>query len=206
MNTSSFLLAAARALSGFFRPQYFPVAGFVVLFQCTYLALLPLAFKALVLLLIVLGTLFLPRLTIRFWRHMNGFSLLHLRRQRHRYFPYLVHILYYAFTLHILHRFHLPAYMSGILVASLLIQVTCAFVNLRWKISMHCAAAGGVVGALVAYSFLFAFDPTTWLCLAILLCGLVGSSRMLLRQHTLGQVLAGTLLGIAGGVTGILMP
>ena len=206
MNTSSFLLTAARALSAVFRPQYFPVAGFLVLFQCTYLALLPFAFKGLVLLLVALGTLLLPRLTVRFWRRMNGFSLLHLRRQRQRYFPYLVHILYYAFTLHILHRFHLPAYMSGILVAALLIQVTCAFVNLRWKISMHCAAAGGVVGALVAYSFLFAFDPTTWLCLAILLCGLVGSSRMLLRQHTLGQVLAGTLLGIAGGVTGILMP
>ena len=184
------LLLGARALSSIFRPQYFPLVGFAALFLFTYLSLLPLAFKALILLIVALGTLLLPRLTIRLWRQMNGLQLHHLRQRQRRFFPYLVFILYYAFTLHLLARFHLPHYMGGILVGSLMIQVATTLINLRWKISVHSAGAGGIIGALVAYGFLFGFNPVWWLCPCILVAGLVGSSRMLLRQHTLWQVLA----------------
>ena len=69
---------------------------------------------------------------------------------------------------------------------------------------MHAAGAGGVVGALLAYSVLFYFNPLWWLSLSILLVGLVGSSRMLLRQHNLWQVLAGSLLGIVCAFVGII--
>ena len=87
----------------------------------------------------------------------------------------------------------------------MLIQGACALINTKWKISMHCAGAGGAIGALIAYSFLFSFNPIWWLCLFIFISGLVGSSRMLLRQHDLWQVVAGTLLGIVGGFAGIIL-
>lgn len=200
-----YLLICARVLSSIFRPQYFPLVGFVALFLFTYLSLLPLAFKGLILIIVLLGTLLLPRLTIRIWRQMNGLKLYHLRLREHRFFPYLVYFLFYAFTLHFINRFHLPYYMGGILVGSLLIQGTCLLINVWWKVSVHSAGAGGVIGALVAYSLLFNFNPVWWLALCILVSGLVGSSRMLLRQHTLWQVLAGTFLGILLGFFGILL-
>lgn len=199
------LLLGARALSSIFRPQYFPLVGFVALFLFTYLSLLPWSFKALILLIVLLGTLLLPRLTIRFWRQTNGLKLHHLRLREHRFFPYLVFLLFYAFTLHFLARFHLPFYMGGILVSSLMIQSACLLINIWWKISVHSAGAGGIIGALVAFSFLFNFNPIWWLSLCIIIAGLVGSSRMLLRQHTLWQVLAGTFLGILLGFTGIIL-
>jgi membrane-associated phospholipid phosphatase len=202
MNKS--LLLGARALSSVFRPQFFPLVGFVALFMFTYLSLLPVAFKAMILLIVALGTLLLPRLTIRVWRQMNHLSLYHLRLREKRFFPYLVHILYYSFTLHLLSYFHLPYYMGGILVGALMIQVSCTLINTRWKISAHCAGAGGVIGALMAYSVLFSFNPIWWLCFCILISGLVGSSRMLLRQHTLWQVVAGNLLGCLCGFIGII--
>ena len=199
------LLLGARALSSIFRPQYFPLVGFVALFLFTYLSLLPWSFKALILLIVLLGTLLLPRLTIRFWRQTNGLKLHHLRLREHRFFPYLIFLLFYAFTLHFLARFHLPFYMGGILVSSLMIQSACLLINIWWKISVHSAGAGGIIGALVAFSFLFNFNPIWWLSLCIIISGLVGSSRMLLRQHTLWQVLAGTFLGILLGFTGIIL-
>ncbi len=199
------LLLGARALSSIFRPQYFPLVGFVALFLFTYLSLLPWSFKALILLIVLLGTLLLPRLTIRFWRQTNGLKLHHLRLREHRFFPYLIFLLFYAFTLHFLARFHLPFYMGGILVSSLMIQSACLLINIWWKISVHSAGAGGIIGALVAFSFLFNFNPIWWLSLCIIIAGLVGSSRMLLRQHTLWQVLAGTFLGILLGFVGIIL-
>ncbi len=197
------ILLAARWLSTIFRPEFLPVVAFVVLFMFTYLSLLPWAFKLSILALIILGTIVLPRWTIRFWRRSRGWELRRLRLRQNRFFPYLIYILYYAFTLHMLKRFHLPHYMSSILIGALLIQGSCALINTKWKISMHCAGAGGAIGALIAYSFLFFFNPIWWLSLLILISGLVGSSRMLLRQHNLWQVIAGTLLGVIGGFIGI---
>ena len=142
-SVESVILLAAHWLSTIFRPEFMPLMGFVGLFLFTYLSLLPWVFKGAVLSLVLLGTVLLPRWTIRFWRKARGWELHLLRLRENRLFPYLIYILYYAFTLHTLNRFHLPVYMSGILIGSLLIQGCCFLINLRWKISMHCAGAGG---------------------------------------------------------------
>jgi len=202
----SYLLSAARWLSLIFRPEFFPLLGFVCLFSFTYLSLLPWAFKGTVLSLVLLGTVLLPRWTIHFWHKVRGWERHFLRIRENRLFPYLIYILYYAFTLHTLSRFHLPLYMSGILVGALMIQACCFLINLRWKISMHCAGAGGIIGALSGYGYLFYFNPIGYICVCILLAGLLGSSRMLLRQHDLWQVIAGTFVGVVGGFLGVLLP
>lgn len=200
------LLIAARILSGIFRPQYYPLLCFLALFLFTYMSMLPWEFKGAVLALVLFGTVLLPRWTIYFWRRASGLELHRLRVRQNRYFPYLIGICYYVFTLHILGRYHLPTFMSGIIVSAIIIQVVCAVINLRWKISTHSAGTGGVCGALVAFSFLFSFNPIWWLCLCILLTGLVATSRMLLRQHSLGQVTAGAVLGALCGFIGIIIP
>ena len=94
--------------------------------------------------------------------------------------------------------------MCGIVVGALFIQGVCLLLNLRWKVSMHAAGAGGIIGALVAYSVVFAFNPVPWLCGTVLLDGMVMTSRMILRQHTLWQVWMGTLVGIVCGYLGIM--
>lgn len=200
------LLLAARLLSGIFRPHYFPVLGFLVLFLFTYLSILPWAYKGTVLLLVLFGTVLLPRWTTYFWRRLNGLERHLLRLRENRYFPYVIGICYYVLTLHLLSRFRLPTYMSGIIIAALIIQVSCAIVNIFWKISTHSAGAGGVCGALIAFSFIFGFNPLWWLCVCILLTGLVGTSRMLLRQHNLTQILCGAAIGFIGGFIGIIIP
>ena len=50
----AFLLKAARWLSTIFRPEFFPLLGFVCLFLFTYLNLLPWAFKGAILSLVLL--------------------------------------------------------------------------------------------------------------------------------------------------------
>ena len=85
--------------------------------------------------------------------------------------------------------------MSSIIVVALAIQVVCAIVNLFWKISTHTAAIGGVAGALIAFSGTFSYNPVWWLCIIIIVAGILGTSRMILRQHSLSQVVAGFLLG-----------
>jgi membrane-associated phospholipid phosphatase len=74
--------------------------------------------------------------------------------------------------------------------------MACALINVWWKISTHTAAIGGVAGALIAFSLIFGFNPIWWLCLVIILAGMVGTSRMILRQHSLSQVITGFGIGL----------
>lgn len=198
-------LKLARAVSGVFRPVYFPVVGVGLVLQFTIMSRFPLWLKLVVLAIVAMGTLVLPRLTIRLWRMMNGWELQVLRHRQRRFFPYIVHLLCYGITLYYLQRMHMPMYVSGLLWGGILIQVVCTIINMWWKISTHCAGAGGVIGVLVAYGFLFYFNPMWWLCVAIMISGIVGTSRMVLRQHTLAQTVVGTILGIICGFTGILI-
>ena len=107
--------------------------------------------------------------------------------------------------MHIFYITHMPHFLMAIVGISLLIQCVCVVVNLWWKVSMHSAGAGGVIGAVIAYAALFGFNPIWWLSLAIFVSGCVMTSRMVLRQHTLAQVLGGTLIGIACGIIGTIL-
>ena len=100
---------------------------------------------------------------------------------------------------------HLPRFMCGIVLGALFIQGVCLLLNLRWKVSMHAAGAGGIIGALAAYSGIFSFNPVWWLCGAFILDGMVMTSRMILRQHSLLQVWTGTIVGIIFGYLGIVL-
>ena len=95
--------------------------------------------------------------------------------------------------------------MGVILIVSLMVQCVCALVNMWHKVSRHSAGTGLIIGALLAYSYIFTFNPTWWLCVAILLSGAVMSSRMMLNNSTLGQVMGGTFIGIVCGLVGIMM-
>ena len=95
-------------------------------------------------------------------------------------------------------------FVSSIILSALVLQILCAIINIWWKISTHTAAIGGVAGALLAFSALFAFNPVWWLCLTLIVAGMLGSARMILRQHSLSQVLGGFGVGFFTALIGIL--
>lgn len=109
--------------------------------------------------------------------------------------PYVISILCYFGCYYFLNSVHVPHVIGGIVVVAMVVQVLCALINVWWKISTHTAAIGGVAGGLVAFSFKFAFNPVWWLCLVLILAGMVGTARMILRQHSLFQVVMGFLTG-----------
>ena len=198
------LIIAARVISLVFTPFYLPVVGLTALFVFSYLSLLPFRYKAAVVGLAYLFTVLSPTLLIHAYRRYNGWTPVELGRKERRMVPYVISIACYFACVYLMERMHIPRFMGGILIAALLIQITCAVINAWWKISTHTAAIGGVAGALFAFADIFGFNPVGWLCGVFMLAGLLGTSRMILRQHTLAQVVAGFWVGFACAVVGIL--
>ena len=194
------IILTARVLSMVFTPFYLPLVGLMALFIFSYMSLLPWQYKLMVLGLVYIFTILLPSIFIHLYRRYQGWDLIELGTRERRMVPYVISILCYFGCYYLMTMLHIPSFMARILLAALLIQILCAVINVWWKISTHSAAIGGVAGAIVAFSFLFSFNPNWWLCVVLIIAGMVGSSRIILRQHSLAQVLTGFLVGLVLGV------
>lgn len=203
MSREKNIIYAARAVSIIFTPFYLPLVGLLALFTFSYLSLLPLGYRLIVLTLVYFFTILLPTFLIHLYRQSQGWSLIELSYKRRRMVPYAISILCYVVCIWIMRSFNVYHFVPSILIAALLIQIVCAVINVWWKISTHTAGIGGVTGALVVFSAFFGFNPVWWLCFVLLLAGVLGTARMTLRQHSLAQVLCGYFVGLVCSVVGI---
>lgn len=190
------LIKIARLVSAVFTPFSIPFLAFLALFLFSYLSIMPIQYKLIVLGIVYCFTIMMPVLTIFIFRKINGFSTQELSERKKRYMPFFLTIISYVFCLLMMNRLNIPWYMSGIILAALIMMIICVIVNLKWKLSEHMAGAGAVIGGLVAFSALFGYNPVWWLCGFILVAGLLGTARIILGHHTLGEVLGGFAVGL----------
>jgi len=86
-----------------------------------------------------------------------------------------------------------PRLLTGYLAFMLGSVAVLALVTVVWKISIHCAVASGSVTILG-----LSFGPAVFG--GYLLVALLGWSRVALKDHTVAQVVAGSVLGAAAAV------
>jgi membrane-associated phospholipid phosphatase len=204
MKSERQMILMARLLSMVFTPFYLPIVGLVVLFFFSYLSMFPWTYKLHVLLMTYLFTILLPTVLIHLYRRYQGWNLIELGRRERRMVPYVISILCYFTCIYLMERLHMPHFMGSIIIAALLVQIVCAITNIWWKISTHTAAIGGVGGALFAFAEYLGFNPVWWFCLVFIVAGMLGTSRMILRQHNLAQVVTGFWVGFVCAAVAIL--
>ena len=191
------IIFTARIMSMIFTPFYLPIVGLIALFIFSYMSLLPMMYKLVMLAMVYLLTVVAPSLLIHLYRLCQGWTSHELGRKERRLVPYIISIVCYFACFFWMEYRNTPRVISIIVVVALTIQMVCALINVWWKISTHTAAIGGVAGGLVSYSIAFSFNPLWWLCFVLILAGAVGTARMILRQHSLSQVATGFLVGAA---------
>ena len=191
------IIFTARIMSMIFTPFYLPIVGLIALFIFSYMSLLPMMYKLVMLAMVYLLTVVAPSLLIHLYRLCQGWTSHELGRKERRLVPYIISIVCYFACFFWMEYRNTPRVISIIVVVALTIQMVCALINIWWKISTHTAAIGGVAGGLVSYSIAFSFNPLWWLCFVLILAGAVGTARMILRQHSRSQVVTGFLVGAA---------
>ena len=193
------MILAARIISMIFTPFYLPLVSLVALFIFSYMSRLPLFYQLKVVTLVYLFTVFLPSILIHLYRRYQGWTTFQMGRKERRMVPYIIAIMCYFTCYYLMTVMRIPQFMANIVVTALAIQVVCAIVNIWWKICIHMAGIGGMAGALLAISLVFQFNPLWWLSVIILVAGLIGTARMILRQHSLRQIVGGFVVGVVCG-------
>lgn len=192
-----FINGVASALSIIFSPLLMATYGVALAMVLSFLCFIPTATKLTVILETFLATTAIPVIGIFILSRLKVISDPKLNERRDRTFPYLIETACFIGLAVYLNHINAPAWLSLFLIGGAMALVVLTVVNRWWKISGHATGMGGLC-ALVFYLMLSGnsiYDLQWEFLVAVLLAGLVCSTRVILGRHTLGQVTAGFFNG-----------
>ena len=188
----------SRLLSVVFTPLLVPTYAMTITLFWSILFIVAINTRLGVIAMTVSITCLLPLLAIILLYKLKVVSEPGLNKRGERWLPYLISIfVYLGFALY-LYKIHSPVWLVAFPCGASLAVAISILVNLKWKISAHGTAMGGLVGlifSLLYYQLFITPDAIYILYGAIVMAGLVGTARVILGCHTVAQVIAGTLNG-----------
>ncbi|PTX63925.1 hypothetical protein C8N46_101534 [Kordia periserrulae] len=185
-----------NVISYIFHPIFIPVMATVGFFLVTP-RMYEFNFKIDVSITIAIFTVFIPILTFILLRRLRMIDTVFVKDVRQRKIPlYLYVLLLFLIVTKIISK-SIFAELYYFFVATLISAILCLFfVLIRIKASMHMMGIAGLVMFLIVLSISYQLNITFALSILILMIGIVGSSRLYLKAHTVGELILGFAIGV----------
>ena len=189
----------AHFFSVVFHPLFIPfyVIAFLVFYHPSYFSGISNYSKTQLLLAMALNTVFFPALAILLMKGLGFIDSVFLHTQRDRIGPYLSSMIFYFWAARILFKFQpqlspvLATFMTGVFLTTAVALIA----NVFYKISMHAIGCGGLLGIFIIIMNSNTMLMTWPLSIALLVTGLVCTSRMLVSDHTQKEIYMGLMVG-----------
>lgn len=165
------------------------------------------------LILTVLASSFLiPSFAIFLMWRLKLISSLQMTEKKDRIGPFIVSGIFYLWVFRsVLEDPNIPtAFLIAVLGTTMGLFI-CFLINLFFKISLHAAGMGGMIGMVLIIMWLYSygsfivqlpiigsaeFSINIVLIICLLIAGLVGTSRLLLKAHSQLELYSGFALGL----------
>ncbi|MCX6330720.1 MAG: hypothetical protein NTZ85_14555 [Bacteroidia bacterium] len=195
--TSAFEDTLAKIISVVYHPLLIPLYGLLIIFLSpTIFEYLPLAYKKILLLIVLLNNVLIPLSLIPYLKYRQLISSWFVINQKERIIPLITTSIFYFITLYIILTFKIPVFIKAFILTSAVLSSIITVINFWFKISIHSVGAGALIALVIALS-VKSNDPLTLMLIAvILLAGLVLSSRLWLNSHSPKEVWLGFFLGV----------
>lgn len=154
------------------------------------------------LLIIFFGiTCVLPMATIAVLHNIKLIKDKKMIKREERTIPYIAATIYYAVAVWYMVYTHEPQWLVMVCAGGALACLISTIVNLKWKISAHMAGIAGILAMLwQLYAMNLEVISPMWMTffifVTIILCGVLGTARLLMKRHDLPQIVAGFLNGL----------
>ncbi len=173
-------------ISFFFHPMVISLAVFYILLFATG----PITHNALsVLFVCFIFSTFIPITTVLILKKMGKISDLDASQKEQRIFPLSLGIIYSGIAYLILTYMHADSLVRGLMFCYMTNTVITILITRYWKISIHAMGVGGPIAALWVAGLHYPLS-------ALFVLAAVNYSRVILKAHTVLQVVAGSLLGL----------
>ena len=202
IHRSKILIALAKVASYVFHPVFMPTVMAYVLFMLShdtgFAGVTDKAFK-MWLLIIAINTLFFPLLTILLLKGLGFLNSIQMKESKDRIIPLIACMIFYFWANHALGsnpEVHIPLILHTLTLGSFWGIIVIFMVSIFYKVSMHSAAAGGMIGILLVLMFTSNVNMVFPFFVALFIAGLIGTARMILKAHQIWEVWIGYVLGI----------
>ncbi len=195
----SALRKAAQIVSDVFSPLLLPTYCMALAMWITPLQVLPERTRIGATIGVAVITAVIPTAILLLMLRTGRIADMSISDRRQRIVPMLVGILAYLAAAIYLRVLHAPLWLEAFFCGAAAAAIISLFITLRWKISAHAGAIGGMAGMMLwlTATGLATVNAMLWLTGVILLGGVVASARLVLERHSLGQVCCGWLLTAA---------
>ncbi len=178
-------------------PLLMPTYGVIVALWLSNLLVLTLSTKLVIISFVFLLTCVIPVTLILLLKFLKIIDDPQLNNRKERLIPYIITIVCYVATAVYLLMINAPEWLWMFMFGGGCAALVSLFINFRWKISAHMAGIGGLIALLCRINEdgdgVFELLPV--ICGAIIVAGILGTSRIAMERHTLWQVLMGALNG-----------
>ena len=197
---NKFLLIVAKVISYVFHPLFIP--GYVFLFLTYWF---PYEFAGLTEFQMKLKTFSIFWMTAFFpafavfllWKLKLGVNNVFLRTQKERIIPFFITMFFYWWMFYLSRNFDdqpkvLKFFFFGIFISTAIGVIINNFI----KISLHGIAMGSALMAIILFSFYYQVNIGLLISIAILLTGIVATSRFIAGNHTNAEMYIGIFTGV----------
>jgi hypothetical protein len=189
----------AHFFSYVFHPLFVPlyIIGFLIFVHPSYFAGFTTGEKYRLLLSTALNTVLFPAFAVLLMKGLGFIKSIFLRTQQDRIGPYLSSMIFYFWTAWVFFKSSpqlaliLPSFMTGVFLTT----VVGLLSNIYFKISMHAMGMGGALGLFIIIVMYNSMLMTWPLGIAVLLTGIVCTSRLIVSDHTSKEIYLGLFFG-----------
>ncbi len=198
----------AHLFSYVFHPLFIPlyVTYFLAYIHPGYFVGFSNSGRTRLMLLIFLNAVAFPGITVLLLKGLGFIESVILRTQRDRIIPYIASMTFYFWAQYVLReQTHIPrilvAFMFGVFIST----AVALLANIYNKISMHAIGMGGLTGLFLVIMQQDTMLMTWPLSLAVLISGIVCTSRLLVSDHRPKEIYSGLLVGLFCQFVGAVM-
>ena len=185
----------AQIITLILHPVLLPTLGFFLLLNSGfYFSFVNWEAKRLLLLVVLFSTAILPLLSMSILAINPRFKL-SFETGSQRALPLLFSSVFYYMGYLLLNRLNAFPILKIVMIASVMVILGLLLASLKWKISSHMAALGGLTGVMLALSFRTGVYPLWGIITVIIASGLTGTARLYLEKNKLWHLEAGYALG-----------
>lgn len=196
----AWLTRLASFLSWFFHPLFLGVymMYYIVFIHPDLFLAVPERVRVFRFITFVVNNLFFPLLIVMLMRWLGFSGSLQMRTSRERIVPYIASITFFFWTWHVFrNQSDSPEVLIDMCQGMFFASSVAIVLNNFALVSMHAIGLGGLLGLMYNLIDRGLAESALPMTLAILLTGMVSTSRLILGRHTPAEIVLGLLIGLA---------
>jgi len=183
-----------------FHPLFIPfyVVAFLLNYHPSYFSGLSFFTKFELLRSTIFNTILFPAFSLLVMKGLGFIKSFMLHTREDRIGPYLANMIFYFWMARVLFNYKpelspiLASFMTGVFITTAIALVA----NVFYKISMHAIGCGGMLGVFIIIMNSNSMWMAWPLSLALLITGIVCTSRLIVSDHTQKEIYMGLLVGL----------